>query len=142
VEVVLAFIRGFLFSADGFITAQLKAPFGQICFFINKSEEIDEKTRDQMIEKITESNEHCKETFKKFGVLAIAAETVKILEKMDLDTSKKSDINPRTPGFYLRIIRKKIVPLLSYVVPIYFSGRKIKIVSEDLKETKNLFSSN
>lgn len=137
IETAFALGRGCLFSMDGFITAQLKAPFGQICFFINKSEEIGEQTKDQMIEKITESNEHCKETFKKFGILAIANETVKILTKMDLDISTKKNSDPKNPSFYLVLVRKKLVPLLSYIVPIYFSDRKIKSISEDLEEIWN-----
>jgi len=132
VEFASAFIRGRLYSFDGEITSQLKAPFGQICFYVNKSEEIDEEIKDKIIEKITESNEHCKETFKKFGMLAIAGETTKILTKMKLD--EETTLSPRTPGFYLFMIRTKIVPLLSYLVPIYYSNKQIRSVGRDLKK--------
>jgi hypothetical protein len=140
VEFILAFLRGRLYSFDGEITSQLKSPFGQICFFINKNEEIDEETKDKMIEKITESNEHCKETFKKFGMLSIAGETAKILVKMNLD--EETSLSPRTLGFYLVMMRTKIVPLLSYLVPIYYSNKQIRNISKDLEKIQKSLSSN
>jgi hypothetical protein len=49
-----------------------------MCYTINKAEGIDDRRRDYIITKATESNEHCKETLKKFGVLAISSELIRV----------------------------------------------------------------
>ncbi|CAI2190723.1 10308_t:CDS:2, partial [Funneliformis geosporum] len=72
-------IQGLLFCMDGFVSALLKSPFNQMCYAINKAEGISYKKRDSIITKATESNEHCKETLKKFGVLTISGEVIKVI---------------------------------------------------------------
>nr|CAG8459925.1 1256_t:CDS:2 [Entrophospora candida] len=49
-----------------------------MCYTINKAEGIEDKKKDYIITKATESNEHCKETLKKFGILAISAELIRV----------------------------------------------------------------
>ena len=66
---------------DGVVSALLKSPFNQMCYAINKAEGISYKKKDSIITKATESNEHCKETLKKFGILTIATELVKVFIK-------------------------------------------------------------
>ena len=72
-------IQGILFCMDGFVTALLKSPFNQMCYAINKAEGISYKKKDNIITKATESNEHCKETLKKFGILTISTEVIRII---------------------------------------------------------------
>src|SRR5215208_908121 len=69
-------LQGLLFTLDGFVTSLLKSPFNQMCYAINKAEGIPDKKKDYMITKATESNEHCKETLKKFGIITIAGELI------------------------------------------------------------------
>jgi hypothetical protein len=64
---------------DGFVSSLLKSPFNQMCYAINKAEGISYKRRDNIITKATESNEHCKETLKKFGILTISTEVIRIV---------------------------------------------------------------
>ncbi|CAG8449770.1 9078_t:CDS:2 [Ambispora gerdemannii] len=52
-----------------------------MCFAINKTDGIDDAKKDYIINKATESNEHCKETLKKFGILTIGGELIKIFIK-------------------------------------------------------------
>jgi hypothetical protein len=78
----LVIIQGLLFCLDGWVTALLKSPFNQMCYAINKAEGvIREKERDQIITIATESNEHCKETLKKFGVVTISIELLKVFSQ-------------------------------------------------------------
>jgi hypothetical protein len=76
-----AIIQGLLFCMDGVVTALLKSPFNQMCYAINKVEGISYKKKDRIITKATESNEHCKETLKKFGILTIGGEVIRIIVK-------------------------------------------------------------
>jgi hypothetical protein len=45
-----------------------------MCYAINKSKLVPDVIKDYIITKATESNEHCKETMKKFGIIAIASQ--------------------------------------------------------------------
>ena len=61
-----------------------------MCYAINKAEGIEDKQKDYIITKATESNEHCKETLKKFGILAISAELVRVfIERGELVNTTK-----------------------------------------------------
>ena len=51
-----------------------------MCYAVNMTK-INNKDKDYIITRATESNEHCKETLKKFGILTIAAELVKVFIK-------------------------------------------------------------
>jgi hypothetical protein len=64
---------------DGVVSALLKSPFNQMCYAINKAEGISYKKKDSIITEATESNEHCKETLKKFGILTICTEVARII---------------------------------------------------------------
>ena len=71
--------NGRLGQLDGVVSALLKSPFNQMCYAINKAEGISYKKKDSIITKATESNEHCKETLKKFGILTICGEVARII---------------------------------------------------------------
>jgi len=84
---LVVLVQGGLYSLDGIITAKLKTPFGQMCFAVNKYEGFSEKKKDIIVNEITESSEHCKETFKKFGMLTMTTELVSFLIKITDDKS-------------------------------------------------------
>jgi hypothetical protein len=79
--IIVAIIQGLLFSLDGWVTALLKSPFQQMCYAVNMTKEINNQDKDYIITKATESNEHCKETLKKFGILTITVEIAKVFIK-------------------------------------------------------------
>jgi hypothetical protein len=81
-------LKGILFSIDGFVTSLLKSPFNQMCYAINQSKLIVQKEKDLLITMATESNEHCKETLKKFGVISLISELFKAF--IETGESKKS----------------------------------------------------
>lgn len=122
----MAILQGLLFSLDGFVTALLKSPFNQMCYAINKAEGISDKKKDYIITKATESNEHCKETLKKFGIITIATELTMTFIKI---TSEKG-------------LEYERVMLISYLVPILFAALDIWQINRELKKIeKSLVSS-
>lgn len=70
-----------MFSLDGFVTSLLKSPFQQMCYEVNTTKKINTKDKDYIITRATESNEHCKETLKKFGILTITGELLSVFIK-------------------------------------------------------------
>jgi len=121
VVVSLALFQGLLFSMDGRVTALLKSPFGQMCYTINKAEGITDKQKDYIVTKATESNEHCKETLKKFGIITIIQELAKVFIKVDKE-SKDAKYE------YLMVI--------SYLVPLFFASFAIWQIHWELKKMK------
>jgi|SRR6185503_10240075 len=122
----MAILQGLLFSLDGFVTALLKSPFNQMCYAINKAEGISDKKKDYIITKATESNEHCKETLKKFGIITIATELTMTFIKI---TAEKG-------------LEYERVMLISYLVPILFAALDIWQIHRELKKIeKSLVSS-
>src|SRR3954471_18027971 len=112
---ILVLCQGLLFSLDGFVTALLKSPFNQMCFTINKTEGIPDKKKDYIITKATESNEHCKETLKKFGILTIGVEIVRVF----LENGTAGDKKLGTFGDLLAI---------SYLIPTFFAALDIWLI--------------
>jgi len=82
-----------LFSLDGWVTALLKSPFQQMCYAVNITKGIEVDDKDYIITKATESNEHCKETLKKFGILTITVEIAKVFIKQKNLTEAAKDKN-------------------------------------------------
>jgi len=124
----IALLQGLLFSLDGVVTSLLKAPFNQMCYAINKAERIDDKKKDYVITKATESNEHCKETLKKFGILTIGAEVVKVL-------IKGKNLQDEDAGRYGQWL------MISYLVPLVWATIDILLINRELKKVKKgLFS--
>src|SRR5437764_211162 len=96
-----------------------------MCYAINKAEGIPDKKKDYIITKATESNEHCKETLKKFGIITIVAELASVFLSID-----KSD----KPTGYRHLM------VLSYVVPLLFAALDIWLISKELKKIFKLVS--
>ena len=119
---VVIIVQGIFFSLDGWVTSLLKSPFNQMCYAINMAKEIDDKKKDYIITKATESNEHCKETLKKFGILAISGELIRIFIQTDslLDTKKY--------GKYAALFN------ISYLIPLTFAGLAIFSINRELKK--------
>ncbi|RHZ35489.1 hypothetical protein [endosymbiont GvMRE of Glomus versiforme] len=123
--IIMILIQGLLFSLDGFVTALLKSPFNQMCFAVNKTEGISDKKKDFIITKATESNEHCKETLKKFGIITIATELFKSFIKSQKE-EKGTDWEE--------------LMVLSYLVPICFAAFDIWLIYQELQKMKRSIS--
>ncbi|CAG8507237.1 7582_t:CDS:2 [Ambispora gerdemannii] len=123
---VLALCQGLLFSVDGFVTSLLKSPFNQMCYAINKAEGIPDKKKDYIITKATESNEHCKETLKKFGIITIVVE----LSRVFIQTDKEN-----------RALQYENLMVLSYVIPLLFAALAIWLIHKELKKIEKLTNS-
>jgi len=85
-----------------------------MCFSINKTDGIPDKKKDYIITKATESNEHCKETLKKFGIITIAVELLKTFIKVTIKGNK--DCQTVREGYFEQLM------VLSYLVPIFFAS--------------------
>jgi hypothetical protein len=129
----MVLVQGLLFSLDGFVTALLKSPFNQMCFAINKTEGISDKKKDYIITKATESNEHCKETLKKFGIITIAVELLKSFIKVTIKNNK--DCQTVREGHFEKLM------VLSYLVPIFFAALDIWLIHRELKKMKKTITS-
>ncbi|CAG8538128.1 23902_t:CDS:10, partial [Racocetra persica] len=121
-------IRGVLFCLDGIVTSKLKFPLGQICFVINNCKLLVKNEKEAIIEDITEANEHCKETLKKFGALTVGDEVrgvLKIIRKTE------------QPGGSNLLI--DILLNISYGFPLYLAyGKTTEIEKVLAKITKRL----
>ena len=89
-----------------------------MCYEVNGTELADNKVEDKkvknsIIKKATESNEHCKETLKKFGILTISVEVLKVFLKSD----KLGEENEF--GKYASLLN------ISYLIPLLFAVRNI-----------------
>src|SRR5213080_4231221 len=78
--------------------------------------------------KITESSEHCKETFKKFGVLTISSE---ILTTLYLFYLSKGGQESRGGELLLQLIN------ISFLFPLFFAVLDIIQVRKIFKNIKN-----
>ena len=119
----IVILQGLLFSLDGWVTALLKSPFNQMCFTINKTEGIPDDKKDYIITKATESNEHCKETLKKFGILTIGVEIIRVF-------LKNGETGDKSLGDYGDLLA------VSYLIPIIFAAIDIWQIHKELKKIK------
>lgn len=123
VVVFAALLQGLLFCMDGFVTSLLKSPFSQMNQNINSSSMITDKEKDYLTFRNTNSNENCKETLKKFGILTIAAELVKVFVRNEGKGNQKY-------SFENWIV-------ISYLVPLFFVLLDLWRVHKMLKKIKN-----
>jgi len=131
--IIMAILQGLLFSLDGFVTSLLKSPFNQMCYAINKAEGIPDNKKDNIITKATESNEHCKETLKKFGIITIAAQLTRTFIKIMKKENKQYALYEN--GKWEKIM------LISYLVPICFAAFDVWQIDRELKKIeKNLIA--
>jgi len=81
----VAFFLGWLFIADNIIASYLKTPLQRLGikienFLFDPNPEKNEKIKKWLLTKSQETNEMFKETFKKFGILAIPAILVNLID--------------------------------------------------------------
>ena len=132
--ICLALFQGILFTLDGFVTALLKSPFNQMCYAINKAEGISDKQKDYIISKATRSNEDCKETLKKFGIITMVGELAKVFinrEKFDKNTTDYEHL----------IVISYLVPLISAAWSIWSIHQELKKIEKSIKKYQNLQTS-
>ena len=127
--VVLAagIIQGILFCMDGVVSALLKSPFNQMCYAINKAEGISYKKKDSIITKATESNEHCKETLKKFGILTIGTEVIRII----VEGASKAGDEPKFGGYWYLLH-------ISYLIPLALAVYRVWQIRKELDKLKKI----
>jgi MFS family permease len=123
VAIFAAIFQGLLFCMDGFVTSLLKSPFSQMNQNINASNLITEKEKDYLTFRNTNSNENCKETLKKFGILTVATELVKVFIKNIGNESQEYQFE------HLLVI--------SYLIPLSFVLWDLWQASKMLKKIKN-----
>ncbi|MCE8163024.1 MAG: hypothetical protein I3273_00280 [Candidatus Moeniiplasma glomeromycotorum] len=125
VVLAAALIQGILFAMDGFVSALLKSPFNQMCYAINKAEGISYEKKDSIITKATESNEHCKETLKKFGILTICVEVIQIIV---IGAEKVGDVRYGNYWYLLNV---------SYLIPITIATYRVWQIHRELNRLKS-----
>lgn len=121
-----ALFQGFLFSLDGLVTSLLKSPFNQMCYAINKSKLVPDVIKDYIITKATESNEHCKETMKKFGIIAIASQLNYTFIRRGEGASRIQVNDFWEPLTYI-----------SYIIPLIFACHSILVIRKELKKIRS-----
>lgn len=119
----VALAVGLMYCVDGWVTSLLKGPFNQLAFTINKLDSISYDRRDYLITKATETNEHFKETFKKFGILTISVEFINFY------IDRKSDKAP-----FEELGKLRSVLLLAYFVPVTLAFINVLIINKKLKK--------
>src|SRR3954451_22595113 len=95
-----------------------------MCYAINLVKEIPDKQKDYIITKATESNEHCKETLKKFGILTISVEVLKVF----LKGPGKNKLGP-----YAYLLN------ISYLIPLLFAANNIWQIHRKLQKIKKKY---
>ncbi|WNE41178.1 MAG: Lipoprotein signal peptidase [Mycoplasmataceae bacterium] len=127
--IVVIITQGIFFCLDGWVTSLLKAPFNQMCYAINKAEGIDDKQKDYIITKLTESNEHCKETLKKFGIMAVSGELARVfIRAQSLADNDKL-------GKYAAFFH------ISYLIPLTFAALALISINRELNKIKKTLNS-
>ena len=122
---ILAFtIQGFLFCLDGYVTSLMKSPFSQMNQKINHSKLLSPEERDELTFRNTNSNENCKETLKKFGILQISGELVMVFIRNQYGWGKS-------------VYKYERLMVISYLIPLGFVFFDIWRVHQKLKKIKN-----
>ncbi|MCE8167922.1 MAG: hypothetical protein I3275_04845 [Candidatus Moeniiplasma glomeromycotorum] len=78
VVILAVIIQGLLFCLDGYVNSLIKSPFSQMNQKINHSKLLSPQEQDELTFRNTNSNENCKETLKKFGIMQISTELVMV----------------------------------------------------------------
>ena len=126
ITLIVAVIRGLFFVLDGKVTSLLKSPFSQLCYAINQAKIIDNEIKDNLITKLTESIEFSKDTLKRFGMLGITVDLLKVLVQLvNLAVKKQFDF-----GMYYWLLD------ISYLVPIFWAAHAIYSVHATLEKVK------
>jgi hypothetical protein len=93
-------------------------------FAVNKSELLLDEEKERIIEDITESNEHCKENFKRFGVLTMSDEVKSVVYAIT---------KPDKTG---NIDLIELLFIISYVFPLCLAFKKIIEIRAKLNKIK------
>ena len=133
IVVFAALLQGSLFCMDGFVTSLLKSPFSQMNQNINASNIITDEEKDYLTFRNTNSNENCKETLKKFGILTIAAELIKVFIRNEGRGSQ-------TYQFEDWIVISYLVPLIFVLWDIWRVHKMLKKVKGRLEKKGISFS--
>jgi hypothetical protein len=124
-----AVFQGLLFCMDGFVTSLLKSPFSQMNQNINASNLITDKEKDYLTFRNTNSNENCKETLKKFGILTIASELVKVFVR-----NSEGQKGQKLEAYFYYHER---LMLISYLIPLTFVLWDLWQTNKMLKKIKS-----
>ena len=125
--ITVAIIQGLLFALDGFVTSLLKSPFQQMCYEVNITKKISAKDKDYIITRATESNEHCKETLKKFGILTITGELLAVfIKQTNLTEAAKKKNGPHANWLNLSYL----IPLIFAAISVFFIYRRMRKIKK------------
>ena len=134
---LVALILGGLFIADSIITSYLKTPLQRLAIQIEYSD-LSEASKKKLLQATQEANELFKETFKKFGLLALPGLLVGLIDNQPLlvvneagelvgKVIKNGKKNSEKPIFYL-----------CYLIPLLYASWKIVRISQELKKLATL----
>ena len=134
---LVATLLGVLFIADSIITSYLKTPLQRLAIQIEYSD-LPEVQKKQLLQATQAANELFKETFKKFGLLALPSLLVGLIDNQPLlvvneageiigKVSKGDGKNSEQPLFYL-----------CYLIPLLYATWKILRISQELKKLATL----
>jgi hypothetical protein len=130
-------VLGCLFIADSIITSYCKTPLQRLAMKIEYSP-LREEVKKKLLQATQEANELFKETFKKFGLLALPSLLVGLIDNQPLlvvneageligQVVKDGKKNSEQPLFYL-----------CYLIPILYAAGKIIRISQELKKLATL----
>jgi hypothetical protein len=130
---LVTIILGCLFIADSIITSYLKTPLQRLAMKIEYSDLL-ETQKKKLLQATQEANELFKETFKKFGLLALPSLLVGLIDNQKMlvvneageligQVIKDGRKNSEKPIFYL-----------CYLIPILYASWKIVRISQELKK--------
>lgn len=139
---------GFLFSLDGVVSGLVKTPMGQLNYEINHAASsgfLTGEQKEDLASIITLANEYSRETFRKFGVLAICSEAAKLT--MDVK-SVTEGLNSQNGEYWWLFVISYIIPmglcfhklfafqkLFRYIEKGQFKAEKISEISLKFPET-------
>ena len=134
---LVALILGGLFIADSIITSYLKTPLQRLAIQIEYSS-LGEEVKKKLLQATQAANELFKETFKKFGLLALPSLLVGLIDNQPLlvvneageligKVIKDGKKNSEQPLFYL-----------CYLIPLLYATWKIVRINQELKKLTTL----
>jgi len=133
VVILAALLQGSLFCMDGFVTSLLKSPFSQMNQSINASSIITDEEKDYLTFRNTNSNENCKETLKKFGIITITSELVRVF-------LRNKEAGKGNYGFEYLMALSYIIPLVYVFWDIWRSYKVLKKIKNRLKKSQKSFA--
>ena len=141
---LVATLLGILFIADSIITSYLKTPLARLAIQIEYSS-LGEEVKKKLLQSTQAANELFKETFKKFGLLALPSLLVGLIDNQPLLVYSRDSF---TPEGQLKVNvqplgqvsksgnknSEKIIFYLCYLIPLLYAAGKIYRISQELKK--------